>query len=90
MRIWLERACRGDHQSPERLAAVHEGEHRSYQYECEDTERSEEVALEEGALSAKSAGEEHRGMGSKRSLISWMAYKLATRIGVHRLSSLRE
>jgi hypothetical protein len=50
MRIWPERACRGDHQSPESLAAVHEGEHRSDQHEREDAERSEEVMLEEGAL----------------------------------------
>jgi hypothetical protein len=30
-------ACRGDHQSPESLAAVHEGEHRSNQDECEES-----------------------------------------------------
>jgi hypothetical protein len=45
-----QRACRGDHQSPESLAAVHEGEHRSNQDECEDAERIEEVTFEEGAL----------------------------------------
>ena len=55
----LERACRGDHHSPESLAAVHEGEHRSHQHEC--AERSEEVPLEEGALQAR----EGRGQGSE-------------------------
>jgi len=50
MRIWLEGAFRGDRQSPESLAAVHEGEHRSDQHECEDAERSEEVTFEEEAL----------------------------------------
>ena len=39
--------CRGDHQNPESLVAVHEGEHRSDQHECEDTKRSEEVTFEE-------------------------------------------
>jgi hypothetical protein len=50
MRVWLERACRGDHQSPESLAAVHEGGHRNDQHEREDAEWSEEVTLKEGAL----------------------------------------
>lgn len=50
MRVWLERAYRGDHQSPASLAAVHEGEHRSDQHECEDAERSQEVKSEEGTL----------------------------------------
>jgi hypothetical protein len=48
--ILLQVACRGDHQSPESLDAVHEGEHRSDQDEREDTERREEVTFEEGAL----------------------------------------
>lgn len=56
----LERACRGDHHSPESLAAVHEGELRSDQHECEDAERSEEVTSEEGALQAREVEEDMR------------------------------
>jgi len=50
-KILLQGACRGDRSSPERLTAVHAGEHRSDQDERKDTERSEEVTFEEeGAL----------------------------------------
>ena len=56
---------------------MHEGEHRSDQNECEDTERSEEVTFDERALKAREAKEGTKARVLRgRSIRGWPTIQL--------------